>query len=226
MPAPSARHRHHPLTIVALKSRRDLLALVTTGVGVVLLLILLEVDWQAVGAIAAAAGSIAAWRAAVASERTSRDALLALALAIRPHVEVVIMGYTRGDPSGPMKSRQRFLAHAYNTSREWDALDVEVEVEFRDGRRVQERCERLAPSGDAKPRPFPEGDYFEVDLGEPLGPQSIHEAVRRVTVRYFDSRRICRYEWRREYFFERKQEGSITSESSSTEVHEVRISGP
>jgi hypothetical protein len=103
----------------------------------------------AVGGLAAAVGAIAAWRAASASRATSRDALEALAVGIRPRLNVEFANLSRRDASGRPLPAHR-VAQIINEG-EWPAADVEFEFRFRDGRRVRDRTERLDPAKGVKP---------------------------------------------------------------------------
>jgi hypothetical protein len=65
-----------------------------------------------------------------------------------------------------------------------------------------------------------------VDLPPLSAGQEIDEAFEHVAVRFWDSRRIARYELRQDYHFERKTEGTITSVSMWSTTHEEQIEGP
>jgi hypothetical protein len=117
-----------------------------------------------------------------------------------------------------------FVARAWNPSNEFEALDVDMEVRFRDRPTFTGRTERLPPAGGGS-RPYLDGKFLEVDLGPPPG-LAEEEVIEYLIVRFSDSRKICRYEWRREFHFERKQEGTFTSTSMWADTKQEQISGP
>src|SRR4051794_6958514 len=99
--------------------------------------------WEAVGAIAAAAGAGAAWRAALASQRTSEDAREALAVGIEPQLSVVVFQPTR-EVDAPMPSPTRMALVVLNSAR-WPAADLDLTITYADGDRVHERNALLDP---------------------------------------------------------------------------------
>lgn len=174
----------------------------------------------AVGAGAGAVGATAAWRAATASRATSRDALEALAVGIRPRLKAEFGVLHRGDEHGQPTGAQ--LAAWVTNEAEWAATDVTLDVEFRDGRHVGERTERL----DAHPRvdPTPHAEQWTVTLGEvPAGAQSIHSHGKEAILRYSDERGIARYQITYGFVFRQGTEGPITSTFSAIDVDERRI---
>jgi hypothetical protein len=182
------------------------------------------IDWkfvipQSIAALTAGAamfGAIAAWRAARASERTSRDALVALAIAIKPRINVDTL-----DMHGANRSRS--IALIQNTS-EWDAIDVEVEVRLRDGSVVEDTTAVLKTAQTAVG--LPTGADFEVEFGEPAPDETHASRLDRVLVRYWDSRKIRRYEYRQIWTLATKREGSVTSVLEGMHREEDQIAGP
>jgi hypothetical protein len=189
------------------------------------------VDWrfvvpQSIAALtagAATAGAIAAWRAArasergaEASERTSRDALVALAIAIKPRINVDTIDIHAADSN-------RSVVLVQNIS-EWQAADVEVEIRLRSGQIVDAHATILEPSQTAVG--LPTGADFEVQFGQP-GPTETHASrLDRVLVRYSDLRRIRRYEYRQIWSHERTTDGSTTLVSEGMTREEDQIEGP
>jgi len=174
----------------------------------------------AVGAIAAAVGAIAAWRAASASRATSRDALEALAVGIRPRLRVQFPHVHRGDAQGQPLPAQ-IVAWVQNVS-EWPARDLAFELRFRDGRVVRDLAERLEPAKGVEP--FHGGAHWEVVLvpGEPGGP-SLEQAGESAVLRYSDERHIARYEQTSTFVFRQTRKGTIVSTVSNIEIAERRI---
>lgn len=151
----------------------------------------------AVGAIAAAVGAVAAWRAASASRATSRDALEALAVGIRPRVSVGIQQLPR-QPGDPMPGPTRLVVRVVAAG-EWPARDLDLEATLSDGQHFRDRREHLDAGGDpmytrephwlvmlrdvTQEWPPPPGDG--IDWPEHLA----------VTLHYSDSRDVARYEY-------------------------------
>ena len=128
---------------------------------------------------------------ASASAATSRDALEALALAIRPTV------HAGSQSEGGVRVENNSL---------FDAADIEVVAERRDGQTV--RTERALLRGRDESEPSSKGESFDAsvgDLRDDLGIQShaaLPATVKTLWVRYSDSRRIARYERRVDYHFD------------------------
>jgi len=119
------------------------------------------IDWEAVGGLGAAVGgvaaavsAVAAWRAANASHATSRDALEALAVGIRPRLQVGFRQAWEGDSS--------FHARVVNPS-EWAATDLEMEVLLASGERMTAQRARLDAGGDGMGNEEP---HWMVKIGE------------------------------------------------------------
>lgn len=151
------------------------------AVGLVTLLITLEgFDWGALGAMATTAGAVFAWRAAKASERTGRNAMMTLAAAIQPEVEC----------------RWVREASIVNTGT-WDAVDLQVEFVFATGEKTHHTRDLLvggrprrgeAPGyGGAEVVTYPPEAMWKPL--EDLDPSSIDRA----TVWYWDAHRLSRY---------------------------------
>lgn len=148
------------------------------------------IDWEAVGGVGAAVGgaaaavsAVAAWRAANASHATSRDALEALAVGIRPRLQVGFGQPVEGDPS--------FYARVVNPS-EWAATDLQVEVLLGSGERITGQRERLDAGGDGMRREEPQ---WMVKIGE-LSTDEWMADLQRVLINFSDGRGIARYEHR------------------------------
>ena len=144
---------------------------------------------QSVAALATTAAAVAAWKSALASKRTSQEALRALGVGIRPKMQVEVL---RGGGEPAMDS-----VVVTNVS-EWDALDVEVKVQLRNGATTRERSPRLMPLILRDGRMT--GDRMDVDFGAAGEEGSAEDRLRAVIVRFWDGRRICRYEQRNLYF--------------------------
>ncbi len=138
---------------------------------------------QSVAAVATSAAAGAAWRSARASQRTSQDAQRALAVGIAPMLTIEALRW--GEPE-----RDQLVVE--NRS-EWDALSVEVEVVLKSGQQFREHAERLRPLilRDGNPT----GERVLVDLGEAdTRFPTAHDNLASVAVRFWDERRIRRYE--------------------------------
>ena len=152
----------------------------------------------AAGAIAAAVGAVAAWRAASASRATSRDALEALAVGIRPRVSVGVQQLPR-QPGCPMPGPTRLVVRVVAVG-EWPARDLDLEATFGDGERFRDRREHLDAGGDPmntrEPQLAGPAPRRRRGNGRPRQATVIdwpeHLAV---TLRYSDSRDVARYEY-------------------------------
>ena len=151
----------------------------------------------ALGGLAAAASAFFSWQASKASVVTSRDALEALAVGIRPRPSYWFPVET--DPTGT-----RQLAMINNLG-EWPATQLEFEARFRDGRVIRDRAERLAPVDRG-------GEDWKVVLEDPPA-GTVEEKVDFAILRYSDDRGIARYESRTKFRYERSVKGSATVES-------------
>lgn len=158
------------------------------------------IDWgavgglgAAVGGLAAAASAVAAWRAANASHATSRDALEALAVGIRPRLQLGFRQPWGGDSS--------FHARVVNPS-EWPATDLTIEVLLSSGVRITAKRARLDPGGDAMGNDEP---HWIVKVGE-LRKEEWMGDLRHVLVNFSDERGIARYEHRHEF---RERQGPL-----------------
>lgn len=162
----------------------------------------------AAGGVGAAIGASAAWLAARASRRTSRDALAALAVGLRPSVSADVTRYVGGEPL-----EARLVARVHNTVSEFDALEVQVEVLLRSGETIRGATERLGPSNRS----------FELTLIRDAPDVIIQNLVDRMTVRYWDARHIARYELEHVYFTAVMEDG--TTLHDWRERHE-QVDGP
>jgi hypothetical protein len=140
----------------------------------------------AVGGLGAAAGAIAAWKAATASRATSRDALEALAVAIEPSVFMDVNQEPR-EVGAPMPGPTRMSLNIRNSAR-WPASRVDVEMTLADGeviRSSHELLDTMVADGDINlPIRDVTPEWPPHDLAEPLS----------VVIRYSDLREIARYE--------------------------------
>ena len=167
------------------------------------------------GALAAAAGAIGAWRAASASRATSRDALEALAVGIRPTLEVRFTTVL----SNAGTHRTAIVANVGD----WAAADLAFELRFRDRSSVSDRIERLAPAkGRRQPPSDGEWPVVLAPAGEPS--PTIEELAESAVLRYSDDRRIARYEQTFTFNFVRKRHANGTeSTGSSIDIDKRRI---
>jgi len=139
-----------------------------------------------VGGIGSAAGGIFAWRAAVASGRTAREARDALAHAIAPDPKVELHVFATDDAT-PSAGDVSVFARVINLDR-WPAASLELRVRFADGEPVARRRDQLDPFA-------PDGPTWWEPLRAvtsewpPAEPEPIE-----VTLRYADSRDLTRYE--------------------------------
>jgi hypothetical protein len=138
-----------------------------------------------VGGLGAAVGGIAAWKAASAARATSRDALEALAVGIEPRVHVEL-GEEPRTPGDPLPTSTRMSLNVRNSSR-WPAADIDIEVTYDDGERLQRHAELLEPMADDGDMNLPLRDVT------PEWPAHNWEPID-VTVRFSDLRTIARYE--------------------------------
>lgn len=150
----------------------------------------------AVGGIGAAFGAFFASRSAKASLASSRDALDALAVGIRPYPRV--LASTAGTPDALHAAVSVYNRRSLRSS--WAVTDLVVEVRYRDGRVVRSTRERI----DASPLPDQEGfelpwiveiEDAKVTTPTPTEPwgESISEVIESVVLRYSDERGIARY---------------------------------
>lgn len=171
---------------------------------------------SSVSAVAAAFGAMAAWRAAAASARTSRDAAEALAIALKPSLDILVAIELSAAGETP-------IASAMNSST-FDAKDVRMDLELDDGKTAHGQAERLkAPSNDPSvPRDILRV-VLPVDLpAHKLLNEQLLNRVKVLRVFYSDDRKICRYEqcWRPHV--ERTSNGW----SRSVTITDEKISGP
>jgi hypothetical protein len=113
----------------------------------------------------------------------------ALALAMKPRIEAgLTISQVGGSPP-----RSSFMV---NNVSDFDAMEVDVEVCRRNGRRYHSHTERLAAHSQG-------ANGFPADIGEPT---AVYEAdmklFERVVVRYSDARGIARYEQRYVFNFD------------------------
>ena len=168
----------------------------------------------ALGALAAAVGAIAAWRAASASRATSRDALEALAVGIRPRLRVSVAD------EYPAAKR---IATVENVS-EWPARDLVFELRLRDGTVQREESEQLDPVKGLRGGT----QWFVVLEGSSPGGPSLEASAKSIVVRYSDDRRIARYEHTMAFLHTesrtvRKDGGEFVSSTSSIELDDRRV---
>ena len=148
-----------------------------------------------VSAVAAAFGAMAAWRAAAASARTSRDAAEALAIALKPSMDVQVLvelTYVQDKVETPIVT----VANASP----FDAKDVKVDVELDDGKRARAEAERLK-ARPTRPGEMPDILRVVLPVDLPIRPpinEPVLNRVKTLHVFYSDDRNICRYDlcWR------------------------------
>lgn len=144
----------------------------------------------AVAAVAGALGALAAWRSASASAATSKDALEALALGIRPK----LTGNYAHLQEGGRPPRVGFMIR--NTSR-FDARDVDVDVLRRDGQTVRSHCELIR--ANESPGDPPSSEWFVAEVGTVGVHTNADEFLHTVTLTYSDGREIARWQKRYEW---------------------------
>lgn len=163
----------------------------------------------AVGGLGAAVGAVAAWRAASASQSTSRDALEALALAIVPALEVDFAVQPKGNlHAGAWTARIR------NVSQRFAANDIVFEAEFADGLAAHRAFEHLGP-----------GEYRTLTMREiamPPGGPTPAEAGTSALIRYSDERNIARYEQPYGFYLRALPDGTHVPQPSAGAVAEPR----
>jgi hypothetical protein len=151
----------------------------------------------AVGGVAGAVAAVAAWRSANASRATSRDALDALAVGIRPVLSV----RTQGDVVDDKPTGKVSLTIANESLRGWAASNLVLEIRYRDGHVDRHERERMNPPGPDRGL-----DLWWVPIrngepsAEPANVSNIYgdtrERVECVVLTYSDERGIARYELR------------------------------
>jgi hypothetical protein len=137
-----------------------------------------------VAAIAGAAAAGAAWRAAIHSERTSRQSSEALIFIERPTVQ------THGIYTEELEERLTGVAYVADNG-SWDARDLTVRVRKRDGRSFEARTEWLREGSESLRVEL--GD-FPPDPGGYAGLQIDH-----IVIRFADRRRAAMYERHEDY---------------------------
>jgi hypothetical protein len=154
----------------------------------------------AVAAIAGAVGAGAAWRAANKSAATSRDALEALAVGIRPRLRVGISQLPR-QPGVPMPGPTRLFVRVVAVG-EWPATDVELDATLSDGQRLRDQLEQLDAGGDLMSTTHPQWLVplrdVTAEWPAPMGDGIDWPEHLSVTVRYSDARGVARYEHRQD----------------------------
>lgn len=151
----------------------------------------MNVNWGAVGAtaevvaaIVAAVAAVAAWKAAIHSERTSRQTSEALTLIERPTVK------TSGIYAEERGERVVGTTHV-GTSGSWDARDVHVEARRRDGSVFRGHTDWLRVGASS----------LRVELGEfPPAPEGYAGLeMDSVYIRFADHRGTAIYERHEDY---------------------------
>lgn len=174
-------------------------------------------------AIAGAVSALSSWRAATASRRTSRDALEALAVGLRPKVQAQVAIVNYGTNPEGTETATRVVATVKNLS-DHEAADIEVEARLRDGSVLKGETGWLRPS---RFRTWEHHDDAN-DIRIPLLDGGFPAEVERTSVRFSDSRRLARYEREERHMVERHgpDEHGISGAGMWTEVREERIGGP
>lgn len=172
-----------------------------------------------IGGLSAAVGAIAAWRAAKRSAESSKMAVDALAIAMKPSLKADLSWLVTNESED-----YEAVAIVENASH-WDAADVDVEITFRDGRRVRESVDRIpAPSSadDAEE----ERIYVRLGLsrspGDPdQGP--LKRLVERICATYSDARGLARYRWCQHIQFHTHEDGDVQGYGIEETESEERI---
>jgi hypothetical protein len=142
-----------------------------------------------VSAVFTAVAAVAAWRAASAARETSRESRQALAAALRPNVRAQFDARRITLVDGTF----RLVLVVQNIS-EWDAKDVDVQVEYRDGEKVSESTEHLGS------RIRDVDEEMRIPLRFEAGEeQKARAELARVTVLWSDSQRLARYKLQQEF---------------------------
>lgn len=149
---------------------------------------------SAVGGLAAAASAFFAWRSASASRDSSRDAAEALAIGMRPYLDVRT---TYGVDSAAQPTGTYALEIDNRSA--WTARDVRLELRYRDGHIESHRREVMSPNRPAPGEPFRQAWSVPIDAAKPVtGRQDpfgdVRDIVGAVVVTYSDEREIARYE--------------------------------
>lgn len=137
-----------------------------------------------VTAVASAVAAGAAWKSASASSSASKDARESLALNIQPHFNVRA-ALAVGQSGAPTGIEGILVSNVSN----WPAIDVHVEIRYRDGHVEQHAREYLSPV---------DGIWTVPVLGVQIaGPDSwgdYQARIASVAVIFSDDRNIARYE--------------------------------
>jgi len=148
-----------------------------------------------IGGLAAGVSAVFSFLSARASRATSRDALEALAVGIRPHLRVST-SLTDTD-AGPGTG----IAVAVRNESSWPATDLRLEVRYRDGHVTKDSRERIDPGA----HPTHGYDVWTVPVKgvRVAGPQAPNpysgdtvDVVASAVLTYSDERGIARYEHR------------------------------
>jgi hypothetical protein len=132
----------------------------------------------AVGGIGAATSALFAWRSAKASQTTSRDALYALAVGIRPILHI----------STAIRPDEHVVLTVQNPSA-WAANDIRLEVRYRGAPEESHRRERMDP----KETPAWVVPLRDVKRAGRDGFDGARAKVESVVLSYSDHRDIARY---------------------------------
>ncbi len=136
-------------------------------------------------AVFTAIAAVASWRSASSSSDASRDAREAVAIGIAPRLALFPDLLTEVDQG---VNRPTGVQIRVNNTSGWAAVDVSLEIRYRDQPLVTVRRERL-PSPDDWIVPLPDLDGTGKD-----GYDDLRERVEGVTVAYSDERSIARYQ--------------------------------
>jgi hypothetical protein len=153
---------------------------------------------SAVAAGAAAVSAFFAWRSSTKSAESAEDARRALAMLMFPRVMHMVWHQVvdADDKTTPVN---RWNLVVWNASG-WDAVDVEAEVQLRDGQRFGGNVSRLAPSSTGATAPEREDDRLVVDIPDmPEDTNAGYARVVRTVARWSDAQRIARWEARRDW---------------------------
>lgn len=136
-------------------------------------------------AIAGAGGATAAWFAATASRKTSQDALEALAVGIRPVVDLAIRVLDG-----------RFVVWVVTPS-DWEPTNLTLAADVPRRGKIRDSHERLAQNKEAMGTMTQNPPYWEVELGTRTEEWPAEDETAVILLRWSDARGIARYE--REY---------------------------
>jgi hypothetical protein len=144
----------------------------------------------------------------MASRTTSREALEALAVGIRPEIELALRHY----PHDEHPDLVRWVARMFNVS-EWTATDLVFEATLPEDRHLRDTRFRLLPT-EGSSQMDDQPPYWDVPLATVPREWPDEGARSRATLRWSDSRGIATYERRYEFVMRPRMGPSAIPEQS------------